>query len=37
MSFTDLYHGNDERIPVEGFHQGLACLHDVVSTFVAAS
>jgi acetylornithine deacetylase/succinyl-diaminopimelate desuccinylase-like protein len=36
VSFTDLYHGNDERIPVEGFYQGLACLHDVVSTFVAA-
>ena len=30
VSFAELYHGNDERIPVEGFLQGLECLTDVV-------
>lgn len=30
VSFAELYHGNDERIPVEGFLQGLNCLTDIV-------
>jgi len=30
VSFSALYHGDDERIPVEGFHRGLEVLLDVV-------
>ncbi|MBS2029017.1 MAG: M20/M25/M40 family metallo-hydrolase [Deltaproteobacteria bacterium] len=33
VSFAELYHGHDERIPVEGFFQGLAVLRDVVTRF----
>jgi acetylornithine deacetylase/succinyl-diaminopimelate desuccinylase-like protein len=33
VAFADLYHGHDERIPVEGFHRGLDCLLDVVRRF----
>ena len=33
LSYTSLYHGHDERIPVEGFAWGLRVLHDLVSTF----
>jgi len=29
-AFTDLFHGNDERIPVEGFLWGLEVLHQLV-------
>lgn len=36
LTFADLYHGHDERIPVEGFHWGLRLLWDAVSTFCAA-
>ena len=36
VSFAELYHGHDERIPVEGFHQGLAVLLDVVRRFCAS-
>jgi acetylornithine deacetylase/succinyl-diaminopimelate desuccinylase-like protein len=30
VSFSALYHGDDERIPVAGFHRGLEVLLDVV-------
>jgi acetylornithine deacetylase/succinyl-diaminopimelate desuccinylase-like protein len=33
LSYTRLYHGHDERIPVEGFAWGLRVLVDVVSEF----
>jgi acetylornithine deacetylase/succinyl-diaminopimelate desuccinylase-like protein len=36
LAFADLYHGHNERIPVEGFHWGLRVLWDTVSTFCAA-
>jgi acetylornithine deacetylase/succinyl-diaminopimelate desuccinylase-like protein len=35
VAFADLYHGDDERIPVDGFHRGLECLYDVVKRFCA--
>jgi acetylornithine deacetylase/succinyl-diaminopimelate desuccinylase-like protein len=35
-SFAELFHGIDERIPVEGFHRGLACLYQVVRSWCAA-
>jgi len=28
--FTDLFHGNDERIPVDGFLWGLDALYDLI-------
>ncbi len=28
--FAELFHGHDERVPVEGFKQGLAILLDLV-------
>lgn len=31
--FPELYHGNDERIPVEGFKWGLGVLYDLVRDF----
>lgn len=34
--FSSLYHGHDERIPVEGFYWGLRVFYDVVSRFCAA-
>lgn len=30
VAFSELYHGDDERIPVEGFRRGLDCLHAAV-------
>jgi len=33
MSYTRLYHGHDERIPVDGFAWGLRVLYDLVSEF----
>jgi len=36
VSFAELYHGHDERIPVEGFFEGLSVLRDVVTRFCAA-
>ncbi len=30
VSFSELYHGENERIPVEGFKQGLQALYRVV-------
>lgn len=33
--FTDMYHGDNERIPVDGFHAGLNALHDVVRNWCA--
>jgi acetylornithine deacetylase/succinyl-diaminopimelate desuccinylase-like protein len=35
MSYTRLYHGHDERIPVDGFAWGLRVLVDLVSEFCA--
>jgi acetylornithine deacetylase/succinyl-diaminopimelate desuccinylase-like protein len=35
IGFADLYHGNDERCPVDGFHWGMRALHDAVTTFCA--
>jgi hypothetical protein len=31
-----MYHGHDERIPVQGFAWGLRVLHDLVADFCAA-
>ena len=31
--FTAMYHGDDERIPVEGFLWGLRVLHDLIDRF----
>ena len=31
--FSRMYHGHDERIPVEGLRWGLECLYDAVSGF----
>lgn len=33
LSFTDLFHGIDERIPEDGFHWGLQALYEVVDSF----
>jgi acetylornithine deacetylase/succinyl-diaminopimelate desuccinylase-like protein len=33
VAFADLYHGHDERAPVEGFKWGLRTLYDAVKTF----
>jgi acetylornithine deacetylase/succinyl-diaminopimelate desuccinylase-like protein len=33
LSFGDLFHGVDERIPEDGFHWGLQALHEVVESF----
>lgn len=35
MNFTGMYHGHNERIPVDGFRWGVRVLHDVVSEFVS--
>ncbi len=35
VKFADLYHGDDERIPVEGFQFGLRMLADAVFRFCA--
>lgn len=36
VSFSELYHGNDERIPVEGFKRGLVALYRAVRGWCAA-
>lgn len=33
VSFSDLFHGDDERIPVDGFRKGLDALLDAVRTW----
>jgi acetylornithine deacetylase/succinyl-diaminopimelate desuccinylase-like protein len=35
VSFPEMYHGNDERAPVDGFFWGLRTLYDAVTTFCA--
>jgi len=35
VPFAELFHGRDERIPVEGFRFGLRLLHDAVRSFCA--
>jgi len=36
LRFGDLYHGNDERIPVDGLRWGAAALADIVLRFAGA-
>ncbi|MGE3633279.1 MAG: M20/M25/M40 family metallo-hydrolase, partial [Sandaracinaceae bacterium] len=36
LNFTAMYHGHDERIPVDGFRWGLRTLYEVVERFVAS-
>jgi acetylornithine deacetylase/succinyl-diaminopimelate desuccinylase-like protein len=36
MSYTAMYHGHDERIPIDGFAWGLRVLYDLVSDFCRA-
>jgi acetylornithine deacetylase/succinyl-diaminopimelate desuccinylase-like protein len=36
LNFTKMYHGHNERIPIEGFSWGLRVLFDVVRKFCAA-
>ena len=36
VKFSDLFHGHNERIHVEGFQWGLACLWDLVRRWVTA-
>jgi acetylornithine deacetylase/succinyl-diaminopimelate desuccinylase-like protein len=36
VSFAELYHGDNERIPVEGFQRGLAALYGAVRDWCAA-
>jgi hypothetical protein len=33
VRFTDLFHGNDERVPVDGFLWGLRALDRIVRGF----
>lgn len=35
LSFGDLFHGIDERIPEDGFHWGVQALYEVVEAFCA--
>ena len=35
VRFGDLFHGHDERIPVDGLKWGAEVLYDVVRTFVS--
>ncbi len=37
LNFARMYHGHDERIPVDGFHWGTRVLHDVVRDFCRRS
>jgi acetylornithine deacetylase/succinyl-diaminopimelate desuccinylase-like protein len=37
LNYTSLYHGHDERIPVDGFAWGLRVLIDLVSDFCGAA
>lgn len=34
ISFTAMYHGHDERVPIDGLRWGLRILYDAVSRFV---
>lgn len=36
LSFTAMFHGNNERIPVDGFHFGIRALFEVVAAMVLA-
>lgn len=36
LRFADLFHGNDERIPLSGLHWGVELLYDVVTEMCAA-
>jgi acetylornithine deacetylase/succinyl-diaminopimelate desuccinylase-like protein len=36
IAFAELYHGHNERCPVDGFHWGMRLLYDAVVTFCAA-
>ncbi|MGH7821052.1 MAG: M20/M25/M40 family metallo-hydrolase, partial [Candidatus Binatia bacterium] len=36
VAFTRLYHGHDERVPVDGFTWGVRVLHEVVKRFCEA-
>jgi len=35
LDFAALFHGDDERIPVAGFHWGIEVLHGVLARFLA--
>ena len=35
VKFTELFHGHNERIHVDGFHWGFRCLWDLVRRFVS--
>lgn len=35
LKFSQLFHGHDERVPVEGYRWGLSLFHDVVRSFAA--
>ncbi len=35
ISFSAMYHGHDERVPVDGVHWGLRVLYDAVAGFAA--
>lgn len=37
LRFADMFHGNDERIPLSGLHWGVELLYDVVTEMCAAS
>ncbi|MEM1441292.1 MAG: M20/M25/M40 family metallo-hydrolase [Verrucomicrobiota bacterium] len=37
IDFASLFHGVDERIPVEGFHWGIDCLTGVLRNFLTES
>lgn len=37
IDFASLFHGVDERIPVEGFHWGIDCLTGVLRNFLTKS
>jgi hypothetical protein len=34
VKFADLFHGHDERIPVDGLKWGVNVLYEVVKAFV---
>ncbi|MHB8876690.1 MAG: M20/M25/M40 family metallo-hydrolase [Myxococcaceae bacterium] len=36
VSFAELYHGDNERIPVDGFKRGLSALHSTVRSWCLA-
>ena len=37
LDFTRMYHGHDERIPIDGFKWGLRTLYEVVARFAGPS